>query len=84
MAATLTRGALRRARLGGRHAYRAAARHRAALAVTAAFAAVTMGGAVAATHDVPTRFEGPPPAHAQLHGPMADHMHLDPWGPGRN
>jgi hypothetical protein len=55
-----------------------------ALAVTAAFAVLTMGGAVAATQDGPARFEGPPPVHVQLHGPMADHMHLDPWGPARN
>lgn len=75
MAATLTRRALRRARLGGRHTYRTAARHRvplliAAAAVTVALATVGVAGEVG--HDGPPRF-GPAsarPMDGQLPGPM--------------
>ncbi len=70
MAATITRRVWRRARLGGRHTYRSAARHRAALAVTTAVAAVVAGSAVAVAHEPPPGFVEPPFAHARMHGPM--------------
>ena len=77
MAATVTRTALRRVRLGGRHTYRAAVRHRVTLAVAAAVAVVTVGAAVGAGHDARPAFPGPDWSHSQMHGPMrggpADH-----------
>ncbi|HEY5880449.1 MAG TPA: hypothetical protein VIU11_16185 [Nakamurella sp.] len=72
MAATVTRRALRRARLGGRHTYRAAARHRVALAVAAAVAVLTVGSAVAASPEPAPAFTGPPSVHLPMHGPMPD------------
>jgi hypothetical protein len=95
MAATLTRRALRRARLGGRHTYRAAARHRVAVAITAAVAALALGTAVAAEDLTPPALTGPwaheqmhgpipgpmpGPMHGPMHGPMPDHH----GSPGRN
>lgn len=88
MAATLTRRTLRRARLGGRHAYRTAYRHRAALAMAAVFAVFTVGTAVAAGHDTPPGF-GPPGfggpgwSHSQMHGPMPGALPDHPGGPHR-
>jgi len=84
MPATITRRTLRRARLGGRHTYRAAMRHP-ALLIVAGVAAVTMGAGIAAAHDAPTGFGGMvPPAHAQPHGPMMGGPHPGPWDRGRN
>ena len=80
MSATMTRRALRRARLGGRHAYRSAARHRAALAAVAAAAVLTIGTAAGGHEDRPS-FGGPPPAHMQMHGPMQGGM--PGWGDHR-
>lgn len=74
MAATLTRRALRRARLGGRHTYRTAVRHRVPLLVAAAAiaaASVVVGVAGEAGHDGP-RFG--PGADQVMHGPMGGHM----------
>ncbi len=78
MAATVTRRTLRRARLGGRHAYRAAARHRMTLAVAAAAAVLSVGTAVAADHIPPPGMYGPPAAHSPMHGPMPGGM--PGWG----
>lgn len=83
MAATLTRRALRRARLGGRHTYRAAIRHRVALAAIAAAAALTVGTTVAAAHDTPFGPVPPPMSHSQMHGPMQGGFPDHPWGPHR-
>lgn len=81
MAATLTRRTLRRARLGGRHTYRAAVRHKAALAAIAAAAVVTVGATAAAAHEAPFAFPDPPMAHSQMHNPMPDGFPGHPWGP---
>jgi hypothetical protein len=70
MAATLAHRTLRRARLGGRHAYRTAHRHRAALATAAAIAVFTAGTAVVAGHDAPPEFAPPGWSHPQAHAPM--------------
>jgi hypothetical protein len=84
MAATLTRRALRRARLGGRHAYRTANRHRAALAIAATFAVFTVGSGVAAVHDGPPTFGPPGFSHPQMmHGPMPWALPDHPGGPRR-
>jgi len=84
MAATLTRRTLRRARLGGRHAYRTANRHRAALAIAAAVAVFTVGSGVAAVHDGPPTFGPPGVSHPQMmHGPMPGALPDHPGGPHR-
>jgi len=84
MAATLTRRTLRRARLSGRHAARAAHRHRAALAVAAAVAVFTVGSGVAAVHDGPPTFGPPGFSHPQMmHGPMPGALPDHPGGPHR-
>ena len=84
MAATVTRRTLRRARLGGRHAYRTAHRHRAALAVAAAVAVFTVGSGVAAVHDGPPAFGSPGFSHPQMmHGPMPGALPDRPGGPHR-
>lgn len=70
MAATLTRRTIRRARLGGRHAYRSAYRHRTAAAIAAVVAVLTVGSGVAIDHDVPPQFGPPGWSHSQMHGPM--------------
>lgn len=91
MASTLTRRALRRARLGGRHTYRSAARHRAPLLIAAAAATVavtTAGVAAGVVRDAPVGAAseasrpapGPMPGRMDrpLGGPPAGHAH----GPG--
>lgn len=74
MAATLTRRALRRARLGARHTYRTAARHRVPLLIAAAVtvAAATVGVAGQVGHDGPPRVG--PGTEQVMRGPMDGHL----------
>ena len=83
MAATLTRRTLRRARLGGRHAYRTAYRHRAALAIAAVVAVFTVGTAVAADRDGPPAFGPPGWSHSQMPGPVPGALPDHAGGPHR-
>ncbi len=78
MPATVTRRALRRARLGGRHSFRAVVRHRTAALLVAVVAALGIGSAVAVSQDPPPTW-GPMAMQGQPHPPM--HMPEPPWAP---
>jgi hypothetical protein len=81
MPATLTRRTLRRARLGGRHSYRAVVRHRVAVLAVAAVAALSLGTAVAVGQEAPPTW-GPLAMQSQPHSPMHQPPMPDgPWFP---